>query len=459
MRINHILKFIKKPSDVSTEDERSKERYRRITISAILSLANKGVTVVTTLISVPLTVNYLGAERYGLWMTISSAVAMLGFADLGMGNGLLNLISEANGKDDRHLARVYVSSAFFMLLGVSLLILILFSSIYFFIPWSNIFNVQSSLAIRETAPAVAVLVSSFAINMPLGIVQRVQSGYQEDYKNQYWASLGSLFGLVGILVCVYFQAGLPWLILVLSGSTIFTTFLNGIKLFYFQRKWLFPSFKFFNWTAGKKITRLGSVFLVLQLLNFIGLSSDNLVISNVLGASSVATYAITQKLFFTAFVSQFFITPLWPAFGEAMARSDYYWAKKTLDKVLILSFGIGFFTSVLLFTYGKSIIETWTNPSLVPSTSLLLGFCAWLSLWGYVGTMSTFLNSGTFLKKQITFFSLATFTSLLLKVLLIHRYGISGVIWATVIGYGVFYVFPAGKLAYTSISQSIEVNQ
>lgn len=64
-------------------------------------------------ISVPLTLRYLGTERYGLWMTISSVIAVLGFSDLGLNNGLLNGISQANGTNDRELARRYVSSAFF----------------------------------------------------------------------------------------------------------------------------------------------------------------------------------------------------------------------------------------------------------------------------------------------------------------------------------------------------------
>ena len=462
MKLNRISAFIKKASssnsfDISTEEGRSKERYRRIGISTILSIANKSVSVVTTLVSVPLTINYLGTERYGLWMTISSAMAMLSFADLGLGNGLLTVIAELNGKDDHRSIQTYVSSTFFILSGVAILILGSFFVSYPFIPWSNLFNVKSNLAVQEANPAVAILVINLALNMPLGVVQRIQSGYQEDYKNQVWISLGSLLGLGGILICIYFNAGLPWLILALSGSTTLAIFINGLNLFSFQKKWLFPSLKFFDWSAGKRIMKIGAIFMILQILNFVGLASDNLIIANSLGASSVATYVVTQKLFFTAFISQFFITPLWAAFGEAMARSDYVWAKKTLNRVLILSFGVGLSTAIILFFCGKPVIAAWTNESLVPSTSLLLGFCCWLTMWGYVGTMSTFLNSGLLLKKQIVFFGLATCTSLFLKIILVGQWREAGVIWATVIGYGIFYIIPAGRLAYKSISVSMEI--
>jgi O-antigen/teichoic acid export membrane protein len=47
-------------------------------------------------ISVPLTLTYLGSERYGMWMAISSIVALLAFADFGLGNGLVNAIAVAS---------------------------------------------------------------------------------------------------------------------------------------------------------------------------------------------------------------------------------------------------------------------------------------------------------------------------------------------------------------------------
>jgi O-antigen/teichoic acid export membrane protein len=177
-----ILSLIRLSSfDTSTEEGRSKERYRRIAISTAASVISKIVSIFTTLISVPLTINYLGTERYGLWMTISSVIGMLGFADLGMGNGLLNAISEANGKDDRQSARMYVSSTFFMLLAIAVLMLTAFALMYGFIPWQRVFNVTSDLAVQESGPTMAILVGSFATSMPLGVAQRVRMGYQEDF--------------------------------------------------------------------------------------------------------------------------------------------------------------------------------------------------------------------------------------------------------------------------------------
>ena len=89
-----------KEFDTSTPEGRSQERYRRVALTAISSAGARALTVVTMLIAVPLTLNYLGSERYGLWMTISSIILMMRFADLGMGLGLMNAVSEAHGQED-----------------------------------------------------------------------------------------------------------------------------------------------------------------------------------------------------------------------------------------------------------------------------------------------------------------------------------------------------------------------
>ena len=60
--------------------------------------AAKAIGLLTSLVSVPLTYRYLGAERYGIWMVLISIIAAMGFADLGIGNGLMNAVSEDYGK-------------------------------------------------------------------------------------------------------------------------------------------------------------------------------------------------------------------------------------------------------------------------------------------------------------------------------------------------------------------------
>lgn len=460
---NFILKKYKQyasvlritPFNTATIQGRSQERYRRVVLTAGSSFFYKGIITLTGLISVPLTVNYLGVERYGLWITISSTIAFLAFADLGLGNGLLNAISKSSGLDSLDDAKIAVSSTFFMLLGISISLFAIFGVIYPYIHWSRVFNVTSDIAIRESGPAMAVLLITFLINMPLGIVQRIQMGYQEGYKNQLWLSGGAVLGLVGVLLCIYYRAGLPWLVLAISGGPLLATLMNGAFLFIHSRPCLLPRWHYFSFSAGKNLVSIGLIFFILQLFTVFGNSIDNIVIAQVLGASAVASYAITKKLFLATQISQFIIQPLWPAFGEAMSRKDYKWAKRTLTRTLTFSLVTGLISAFPLLIFGKPIISFWVGSELIPSSSLLLAFFFWVLLVNYGGTMSVFLNSGSLVGKQVVFIGAATISSAILQIILCDLWGVSGIVWAILIGYSIFYVIPAYRLAFNTLNKEI----
>ena len=106
----------------------------------------------TTFVTVPLTLNYLGDERYGMWMTMSSLVAMLGFADLGVGNGLVNAVSRAFGRNDRREAAECVSSAFFGLAAIASLGLLVFVLVCPVVPWNSVPDVDSEVAAPKLGP-------------------------------------------------------------------------------------------------------------------------------------------------------------------------------------------------------------------------------------------------------------------------------------------------------------------
>ena len=73
------------PFDVQTEQGRRDERYRVALLSILANVLSRVVGVVLTLLSVSLTLPYLGVERFGIWMTVASFAAMLTFLDLGGG--------------------------------------------------------------------------------------------------------------------------------------------------------------------------------------------------------------------------------------------------------------------------------------------------------------------------------------------------------------------------------------
>jgi O-antigen/teichoic acid export membrane protein len=424
------------PFDRSTEEGRSRERYRRAALTTIASAVAMGTSLLTTLISVRLTVRYLGTERYGLWLTIASFLAMLSFADLGMGNGLLNAISEAHGKDDHESARKNVSSAFFMLLAVAALILLVCAIVYPFVPWPRVFNVSSPLAVRESGPAVLVFVSCFVLNLPLGVVQRVQMGYQKGFASNLWRVAGSLIGLGGLLLTIHFRKGLPLLVLAVLGGPIAADLLNSITEFGWSKPWLFPKWMAFDQAVARRILAQGLQFFLLQIAGALAFASDNIVIAQVCGPSAVAQYAVPMRLF-AAVVSVvgLFSIPLWPAYGEAAVRGDVDWAKRTLARSLWWTLLVSILMATILVLFGKTIVYYWVGPQIRPSFPLLLGMAIWSVLGTLGGALAMFLNGTNRIRFELMCALPLAFTAVLAKIFLARWIGIPGIIWGLVIAY------------------------
>jgi O-antigen/teichoic acid export membrane protein len=270
-------------------------------------------------------------------MTISSFTVLLQFADLGMGNGLLNAISEANGRGDTAAAQRYVASAFFLLSGMAAVILGAFAVAYPFIPWWRVFNVVSPLAMKEASAATAALVVCIALNLPLDVVQRVQLGYQEGYASNLWRAAGSVFGLAGVLLVIYLRGGLTWLVIAISGGPVLALLLNWVSEFCWSKRWLFPNWNYYDAGAARKILGTGFLFVILQLASSLAFASDNIVAAQILGPEAVTQYAVPARMFgVLGMVAGLLFIPLWPAYGEALARDDIKWIRRTLIRSLQL---------------------------------------------------------------------------------------------------------------------------
>jgi O-antigen/teichoic acid export membrane protein len=433
-------------NDICTEQGRSAERYRRAAVTAASSVLARVLSSAAGVVSVPLAITYLGTERYGLWMAISSVVAMLGLADMGMGNGLLNAISTADGKSDEKSAIESVSSAFLMLTAVAAAILVIALVVNPVLPWQTIFKVRTALAAGEVRPTVLVLAVCVALNLPLGIVDKVQIGFQEGFRNNLWQSASALLGLGSIIAAIHFRGGLPLLVAAIAGAPTLARAANWIVQFTITRPWLRPSLRSFDRRRAAQLTKTGSIFFILNLLMIIGYSSDGIIIAHYQGPSALATYAVVQKLFFSTAVSEFLIAPLWPAFGEAIARDDYGWIRRTIRRSLILNFALTALIGIPLVIYGRQLVAWWTVSKILAPVSLLVSFAVLRMLMVYQGTLSVFLNHGDMLRKQLGFFSLASLCSIALKVVLVKPLGEAGVVWATVAGFGLLYVWPAARL-------------
>jgi O-antigen/teichoic acid export membrane protein len=428
---------------VATAGGHANERQRRVVLCALASALAKVISVSTALISVPLTLHYLGAERYGMWMTMSSLVAMLGFADLGIGNSLLTSVASAHGRDDREEIKVYVSSAYFVLSLIALAIVTLFGLAYPFVDWSRIFNVQSDLARTESSPALATMILCFALAMPLAVAQKVQTGLQRGYAASLWQCAASSIALAGVLLAIDRQAPLPWLVLAFVGASPLVGLVNSVTFFLLSDSDIAPSWRSLSIGATRSVAGIGLLFLVLQVVGALSFASDNIIIAHVLGAEAVANYTVPAQMFnLISTVLMATLAPLWPAYAEAIARGDRAWVSKTLRRSVILSVGFASVCSTVLVGVVPWIIGMWVGDAVAPPLLLLVGLGVWKVVEAGGNALAMFLNGAKVVRTQVVISSLTCISALVGKILLISDIGTPGIIWATVVSFLIFAALP-----------------
>jgi O-antigen/teichoic acid export membrane protein len=327
--------------------------------------------------------------------------------------------------------------------ALSLLIGLFFLVLQGWVPWARVFNVASPLAVVEAGPATVVFVACLLVSAPLGIVQRVQAGYQRGFDNSLWQAIGSLLGLGGLLTLIRLGQGVPWLVLAVVGLPLLATVTQGCVLFGWRHPELRPSWGAFSRQAAGKILRLGGLFFVLQLAAALAFASDNLIAAQVLGSASVAEYAVTAQLFsLPMLMLGTLFNPLWPAYGEAVTRGDFGWVGQTLKRSLLLAALVAGIPSVVLVLWGVPIIHWWAGSSVTPSFWLLLGLALWATLQALGNAVAMFLNGASVIRLQVICATLLALAGLAAKIALARRFGLPGIAWGTVLAYLVFVAVP-----------------
>ena len=434
-RFRNLLRYLRlKPFDTSTEHGRSAERHRRIALTVVANVAGRFLSMVVPLVTIPLTLFYLGKEQYGIWMTLSSITASLWFADLGIGMGFINKFTECIGRDEREMARVYVSSAFLMLATIAVTLGVAYTIAAPFIQWNHFFKAASPASMHSVPAAMAIFLLCFLLNLPLGVVERTYYGMQEGYYVNVSLVIANLFYLLDVVIAVKANLGLVGLICMSSGMPVLRLIVNGIRLFFIQRPWLRPSLSTFSFPAAKSLLGIGFLFFLLNISSVISYSLDNLVISSIRGASAVSDYVVASKLFaiMTGIVMGT-TWPLWPALVEAASIGDMPWVKKTFRRYILMILGVTIPSSIVLYFCTGIFIRIWTHNQLHTSSLVLIVLGIWSIVGGIGNFLTTFLNAMNELKFQVATYSVASIINLVCSIWLTKIYGAPGVVMGSII--------------------------
>ena len=401
------------------------------------------IEVAVGIASVPLTISYLGIDRYGAWITIVSTMAFLNFTDFGLAHSLTNALVKADAAAERHLGRSYVSSALFML---SVIAFVLLAVAILLAPRLADFlfpSLQTPDAHFEIEVAVGLALALFALNLPFLVVERILAAHQESMLGHFWHIAGSMANLSALLAVIWFRGGLVWLVLGCFGLRWLASLASAVWLFTSQKPWLRPTFSGIDLGLARTLFSDGWKFFVINIGWMVNSQTDNMVIARYLGPAKVTPYAVTFTLFMAATLLQTIAYPsLWPAYTEAYARQDYGWIRRTLRSNFKFSFWTSLAVILFLVIFGSKIVRLWAGEAAVPPFSVILWMGTWRLMLSTLLVGSCLLNATGHLKGMTIYGSATAILNLVFSVLLVKPFGIAGVIAGTVLAFALANYLP-----------------
>jgi O-antigen/teichoic acid export membrane protein len=411
------------------------DRTKNITKHVLVSFIYKGGSIVTSFLLVPLTINFLDSENYGIWLTLSSFIGWFSFFDIGLGHGLRNKFAEAKAKGDLTLAKAYVSSAYFTIGSVCLLLILVFLGLNFFIDWTHVFNSNAILQ-KELGLLMPIVFAFFCLQLVVKLVTTIYTADQNHSmqgKVNFYTSVVSLFAIwlmthkakSSLLIFGTIFSALPVMILI------------GLNLFAFSKTYkdYKPSYSLWKREYLEDIFGLGFMFFLVQISGIILYSTDNMIISNLFSPADVVPFNIAYKYFSIASMAFGIIAnPYWSSITEAYIKNDFEWIKKSMKNFNRMAF-VFIILLLIMMIFSSTFYFFWIGSKvhITKLLSILMGIFIMLTI--FVTPYTIFINGTGKVKIQALQSIACCLINIPLSIYFASnlKMGVAGVIFATII--------------------------
>jgi len=403
---------------------RSRLAIKNITLSLVL----RGVSILSSLLIVPMTIHYIDATQYGIWLTISSIVAWANFFDLGLANGFRNRFAEARAKGNDVLAQQYVSTTYCVISSIIVTLLIVILLINSCLDWPSILNIDPSY--YDVLQTVFMILSIFfCMNMVANIFVKLVEADQHPAIGSLISCIGQVLSLGSIYILTRFTEGsLIYLALYFSSIPFFTMLVGSVIMFSFSRYRRYrPSFSAIRVGLIKNIIGLGLQFFMIYLCLIVVFHLMNIVLSREVGPYAVTQYSIANKYFSIIYmVSAIIAGPMWSAFTDAYTKKDYSWMRSTIKKMevwMLIAAGI----SSILLIFSPWAYSIWIGKSVsIPfSLSIAVMFLIITQIGGNIFT--TIICGLGHMRVQTLIYMLSALIAFPFMSFCCHHFGVIGI--------------------------------
>lgn len=338
------------------------------------------IPAILMIIATPLLTEWLGMERYGIWILCSTLLGLFGLLDFGLKETAITFIPKhlSSGNDESLLQHLNSLLLVNFLIGI-------FSSLFFYAMSSIIatrfFSISHELQ-AESVTVFKILSIGLLPSLSINLLSAIAMGFQ---RFDLSTTLIVIRNLITILGTIFIAATTKSIIYIIGYAVVVS--------------WIFMLSGLWALTKSVPLNRLlyiPSIQQIKEIISFGGFSFitntsllamgvfDKIIIGVMLSPAAVALYSIPMSL--VAKLEQFFVKfaqALFPYFSkvannDSISKSDNKQGRifgLSIDASLLIGFGVGAF----LFIFAEHILRLWMGADFAIETKwifrgLLIGY-------------------------------------------------------------------------------------
>lgn len=403
--------------------------------NVLLTILLKAAGVLIGFIYFPLSLDYLGVVKFGIFLTLLSIVDWFLNFDVGIGLGLRNKFGESVAQGEDKKAVFYVSSAYFALGTIVTVVTVLLVALNFMLPWPDWLNIDAEL-VDEVRILGVIIIVCFGIRFVSANIYEIFYALQRMAYVEFFSLLTKASFLVLILIIPFVVAD-SLLLFGTARSLTFALVPLIVGLYYFQTKFkkYRPSLKYVRWDYFRDLFSLGFKFFIIQIAMLVIYQTNHLLIASFVSLEGVTQYEAAYK-YLSIFMMLFVIlnNQLWPSNLEAYAKGDIDWMKKSMRIVFKIWIGTLVLASLMVLV-SPLVYKLWLQDNLEVPMAISVTVAGSICLTTWVNMHNLVLNGTGKIRLQMYAWIFAACLNIPASIFFakVLNYGVVGIVMGTIV--------------------------
>lgn len=394
----------------------------------------------------------LDATNFGVFATLSTIPMVLGFADLGIGNSLVNRLATSLTEGDREQSARISSAALLISSLAAVALAALFVGLILLTPILSLLGLSFQLR-----GAVAIYGCLILFCVPLSLSQRIMSSLQRGRALAICQLAATSAGAIPSAFLAWTGQDVRILLFAAGAGPALIYLLVWVDILR-RHPQLRPTLRLVNAAVIKDLARPAGLFLVLNLVIAAAYQADVMVVSALLGPAAAGTYSLAARV--AALMSmglQAANAQLWPAYREALGLGDIHWIRETLRGRTRRAVNVTSLAGIGVIVAGPLIITVWAGPDQRPTLMLMSALVAWNVEQSVLFPNTMLLNAAEQTRCLLLTSVGMGVVNVILSIVLTRQVGVSGPAWGSLVSHLAVAAGPqvlAGRRLLRDVSES-----